>query len=115
VPVKLRRAKERRPSFSAETLEQFVRLERTPRRSQEFKDGSRVLARQLGLIDQWWTGNDVNDRGPPCHPDGYIANVHWAEVREVRKALLAAAGLIQTRTPTQADGGSRRMFARRPA
>ena len=93
MPVKQRAAKERRPRFSGEVLSLFLELERMPQRGQAFEDGSHRLARALGLVDQWWAGNHVNDCGPgPCHPSGYIAQAGWYEVRRVRKALLAAAG-----------------------
>src|SRR5262249_52346427 len=65
-------------------------LERMPKRGQAFEDGARELARRLGLTSEWWTGNSVLDRGPRCHPDGYIANSDHARCREVRLALLDA-------------------------
>jgi hypothetical protein len=92
VPVKVRIAKDRRPSFSAEALGLFLELEQTPQASQRFKDGSRELARLLGFVDEWWTCNHVNDRSPePCHPPGYIAHGDWFRCRAVRLQLLAAA------------------------
>jgi hypothetical protein len=97
MPVKLRAAKERRRSFSAEALALFIELERTPQHSRKFKDGSRELARLLGLTAEWWTMNHVNDRSrAPCHPPGYIAREDWIKVRAVREALLAAARLEDT-------------------
>jgi hypothetical protein len=102
VPVKLRRAKERRPSFSAEVLELFSRLERAPRGkrdSQAFKDEERELARRLNLVDEWWRGNSVLDRSRgPCHPPGYFSHTDWYHVRKIRKALLTAAGLARRHT-----------------
>jgi len=93
VPVKLRIAKERRPAFSREVLVLFAKLEAVParrRRTQEFKDGEHQLARLLNLTDEFWTINSVLDRGQPCHPAGYIANVHWARCRVMREQLLEA-------------------------
>jgi hypothetical protein len=98
VPVKAREAKERRPQFGAEVLQLFLALETTPprrRKSQTFKDGERELARRLGLVSEWWTGNSVVDRGPkPCRPPGYIAQ-DWHRCRAIREQLLAATGLQQ--------------------
>jgi hypothetical protein len=93
MPVKLRAAKERHPSFSAEALELFVMLERMPQGSQRFKDGSRKLACMLDLTDEWWTGNHVSDRSrAPCHPPGHVAREDWFRCRAVRTTLLAATG-----------------------
>jgi hypothetical protein len=92
MPVKARAAKDRRPSFSAEALALFVELERTPKGSQRFKDGSRDLARMLGLIDEWWSGQHVSDRSrEPCHPPWCVAFDDWHTCRDVRRQLLAAA------------------------
>jgi hypothetical protein len=89
MPVKLRAAKGRRPSFSGEVLALFVELER--KRTQAFTDGSRELARRLGLTAEWWTGNHVNDRSAePCHPPSCVAHQDWFRCRGVRNELLAA-------------------------
>jgi hypothetical protein len=89
VPVKRRVAKGRHPQFSAEVLALFLKLER--KGGHAFTDGTRELARLLGLIPEWWTGNHVNDRGPhPCRPPSYIANADFERCRAVREALLAA-------------------------
>jgi hypothetical protein len=83
----------RLPQFTDQTLKLFRALEATPvrrRRTQEFKDGAHQLARLLEQTDEYWTGNSVLDRGRPCHPVGYIATVHWARCRTIRKALLEA-------------------------
>jgi hypothetical protein len=78
--------------FSPEVLTLFVRLERMSQSSRKFKDGSRELAHMLGLVDEWWTCQHVNDRSSePCHPPGYIAYDDWFTCREYRTALLAAA------------------------
>jgi hypothetical protein len=91
MPVKDRTAKVRRPSFALEAVALFVRLESLSPHSQEFKQGSRQLARMLNLTAEWWTCNHVNDRSEgPCHPPGYIAYSDWHTCREVRKALLEA-------------------------
>jgi hypothetical protein len=91
MPVKARAAKDRRPSFSAEALELFAELERTSQRSRRFKDGSRELARLLGLVEQWWAGQHVHNRSSePCHPEGHFAHDAWFRCRAVRVALLAA-------------------------
>ena len=93
MPAKLRTAKGRQPVFSAEAIALFVELERNPRRGRPFTDGSRELARMLGLVSEWWTGNCVNDRRPkPLHPPGYAAHQDWFRCRQVREALLLATG-----------------------
>ena len=97
MPVKLRVAKERRPSFSAEAVELFVTLERMPphdRDSAEFRDKSKRLAALLGLTSEWWTCNHVHDRSrTPCHPPWCVAHGDWHHCRTVRQMLLAAAGV----------------------
>jgi hypothetical protein len=91
MPAKLRVAKDRRPSFSPEALSLFLELEGMPQHSRAFKDGSRQLAQHLNLVDEWWTGQHVNDRSAePCHPPEYIAHENWHRCRAVRVALLAA-------------------------
>jgi hypothetical protein len=95
MPVKQRAPKDRRPSFSTETLALFIELEHMPRHSRTFKDGSHRLARLLNLVDEWWGGCDVHDRSvKPSHPPEYIAHEYWHRCRAVRAALLAATGLI---------------------
>lgn len=94
MPVKLRAAKERHPSFSTEVLALFTELERMRQRGQKFEDRAHELARLLGLVPEWWTGNHVNDRSAePYHPpgSGYVARADWFRCRETRIALLAAA------------------------
>jgi hypothetical protein len=92
MPVKSRVAKDRRPTFSAEAIALFERLERMPGQdSQAFEDGSHQLARLLNLVPEFWTGNHVNDRSDgPCHPPGYISREDWFCCRAVRRQLLAA-------------------------
>jgi hypothetical protein len=88
MPAKLRTAKGRQPSFTPEALALFVELER--KRTRAFSDGSRELARMLGLTSEWWTGNHVNDRSAePCHPPGYIAHADWFRCRQMRDEILA--------------------------
>ena len=92
MPVKARLPKGRRPSFTPETLALFLKLEGMSERSQDFEEGSRELARMLGLTDQWWTRQHVNDRSEgPCHPPWCVAHEDWYTCREVREALLTAA------------------------
>src|SRR5262245_49366087 len=92
VPVKARIAKDRRPQFSRETLELFLELEALPQDSERFKAGSKRLASLLGLIDEFWTMNHVNDRSPRPHmPPHLTAFEDWHRCREVRLALLCAA------------------------
>jgi hypothetical protein len=47
--------------FSPKIVALFAEIERL-RGNQAFTDRSRELARLLGLTEQWWTGNHVNDR-----------------------------------------------------
>jgi hypothetical protein len=73
----------------------FAELEAVPRRdreSQDYRDKTRQLARSLGLMPEWWTGNHVNDRSrAPCHPPEYLAHHDWHVVRGMRERLLEAA------------------------
>jgi hypothetical protein len=95
MPAKLRVAKDRRPSFSAETLALFIELEHMPRNRRGFNDKSKRLANLLGLSDAWWGGCDVHDRShEPSHPPEYAAHHYWHHVRAVRAELLAATGLV---------------------
>src|SRR5262249_26924870 len=82
-----------RPTFDAETLALFVRLERMrPQRGPDFEEGSRELARRLNLTSEWWSINSVLDRSAgPCHPPGYYAYNAFYRCRDVRNALLEAA------------------------
>jgi hypothetical protein len=74
-----------------EALSLFVTLERMDRRSEAFEQGTYELARVLGLVPEWWTGNHVNDRSEePCHQPGYVSHEDWHRCREVRNALQAA-------------------------
>ena len=99
MPAKLRAAKERRPSFSAETLALFVELEHARRRrGEDFEAKERELMRLLGLDPPWLCGNSVLDRSRgPCWPPSVAAHANWHEVRAVRKALLAATGAERQR------------------
>ena len=94
MPVKLRTAKARRPSFAPEVVELFLELEHTPPRrrdGQEFKDKSKRLSNMLGLNTEWWATCHVNDRSRgPCWPPHVAAHSYWYKVRAVREALLAA-------------------------
>jgi hypothetical protein len=97
MPVKARIAKRRRPSINREAVALFVRLEgMTPQCGRDFERGSHQLARELGLVPEWWTGNHVNDRSRgPCHPPHCVAHGDWHTCREVREALLASANQLQ--------------------
>ena len=65
----------RQARITPEALALFIELECLPQDSEAFKEGSRRLARMLGLISEWWTCNHVHDRSrKPCHPVGYIAH-----------------------------------------
>jgi hypothetical protein len=75
-------------------LELFADLER--KRAQAFSDDTRALARMLGLVSEWWTGNHVNDRSAESHhPPGCVARDDWFRCRRVREALLVAAREIK--------------------
>ncbi|OKO75938.1 hypothetical protein AC629_33385 [Bradyrhizobium sp. NAS80.1] len=83
------RPPERSVGVAPEALALFVELEGMDQHSEEFKQGSHELARMLGLVEEWWTCNHVNDRSEgPCHPPGYVARDDWYRCREVREALL---------------------------
>jgi hypothetical protein len=83
------------PPFSAEVIALFVELEGlidagVRRDNHEFRERSLVLAVALGLVGEWWTIDDVFDRGGPSHPPGYCAHDNWHRCRVARNALLAA-------------------------
>jgi hypothetical protein len=87
----------RRAQFSREVLELFAELEALPQRSERFIQGSKRLARLLGLTSEWWTMNHVHRRDAhPCHPPYKTAFEDWHTCREVRLALLAATELERT-------------------
>jgi hypothetical protein len=70
----------------------FAELERTPRNSNKFKEGSRRLADMLGLAaERFCSGVDVLDRSRrSCWPEGSPACDDWNRVHSVRLDLLAA-------------------------
>jgi hypothetical protein len=80
----------RRRTFSAEVIGLFVELDRQ-HLSNPYADGPRALAERLGLMNEYWSGNSVLDRGAgPCHPAGYVAHEGWFTCRQVREELLSA-------------------------
>lgn len=82
----------RRPRrFDAETLALFCKLDGMPAQRRAFSGGGRELARRLGLVNEWWTGNSVLDRSDaPHHSPEYAAFKDWHTCRTAREALLAA-------------------------
>jgi hypothetical protein len=93
VPAKLRIAKGRRPTFSADVLALFAELEREAMPDPAFSDGARELAVKLDLVTAFWVGCTPLDRSDaPCHPPGYLSYELWFRCREVREQLLAAIG-----------------------
>lgn len=72
MPVKQRILKERKPQFSAEVLQLFTKLERTPpkqRRAQWFKDAEKhLLCNLLDYGDVFWMCQSPLDRSrkPPA-------------------------------------------------
>jgi hypothetical protein len=119
MPVKTRIPKTLRQTFNAGTVDLFYKLERMPRDTQAFKDGSHELARRLNLIDEWWRGEHVNDRSAsPCHPPGCMAHGDFYRVRAVREQLLEAARRGREEPPARrgpepadAPGAARAIFA----
>jgi hypothetical protein len=90
MPGKERIAKDRRPVFGTEAVELFAELERTPGGHLPYTEGSRRLARMLGLTNEWWVSCHVNDRSSRSgYPPGHLTDIAFWKVREVRKALLA--------------------------
>jgi len=85
-----------RQLITAEVITLFLELEQSPRRAKPFTEDTRKLARLLGLVPQWWTGNHVNDRSDkPIYPEGYVAHVDWLHCRAVREQLLEAVAKMQ--------------------
>jgi hypothetical protein len=71
-------------------LRLFSELERVRPRDRFHDPRTMRLATILGLTDEFWTVNYVNDIEGPCHPPGYVANEDWATCRRVREQLLDA-------------------------
>jgi hypothetical protein len=93
----------RRQTFTTEIVALFVEIERL-RGNQAFTDRSHDLARMLGLTEQWWTGNHVNDRSAgPIRTEEYSANEHWRQCRRVREELLAAVKQDKAARPEVGD------------
>jgi len=81
-----------RPFFSAEAVELFEELERTPGGHLPYSEDSHRLARMLGLTAEWWASCHVNDRSSrSSYPSGHLTDTAFWKVREVRKALIAIA------------------------
>ena len=100
MPVKQRILKERKPQFSAEVLELFTRLERTPlkqRRAQWWKDGEKFL--MCSLLDyggEFWMIQSPLDRSrKPCSSPRQCAYEAWHKCRHLRVALLKSTGLAK--------------------
>jgi hypothetical protein len=90
MPVKERIAKDRLLVFSTEAVELFAELERTPGGHLPYTEGSRRLARMLGLTNEWGVSCHVSDRSSRSgYPPGHLTDTAFWRVREVRKALLA--------------------------
>lgn len=91
--------RERSPRISAETVRMFATLESTPpprRKTQEFKNRDRELARRLGLGGEWLCSVvSVLDRGPCYRTVGSPQHEDWLRVRAVRLRLLAVAGMSE--------------------
>jgi hypothetical protein len=95
VPAKLRSPKQRRPSFSAATLQLFQELELTPKRkrpSQEFRAKKKeLMCRHLGLVAEFWgMASVLDDSSKPHHPPHLWGHTAWVRCREVRRQLLQA-------------------------
>jgi hypothetical protein len=91
-----------RAEITPEVVALFLELDGMSERNPKFKAGSRRLAHLLGLTDEWWSGQYVNDgTAGPCHPPEYLAHGDWYTCRNVRNALLAAADNQQQRSPTK--------------
>lgn len=74
-----------------EAIALFVELEHCSQRGPKFNAKARELARMLGLVSEWWSGQSVLDRSPaPCHPPGHIARDDFYRCRVVRQQLLTA-------------------------
>jgi len=103
MPAKLREAKERRPSFSAEVLELFRELNATPRRRREtpeFKAKSKRLGVLLGLSTEWWMMLHVETANSSRPHSTLAAHALWPHVQATRAALLEA---LRTREAPPAE------------
>jgi hypothetical protein len=92
MPVKQRTAKARRRVFDPEVIALFVELERMPRTSPQFEEGSRALAERLDLMNEWFMRQNVSDRSAEPPQPWLCAHQAWFRCRAVREQLLAAAG-----------------------
>jgi hypothetical protein len=94
VPVKLRTPKGRRP-FGDEVITLFKRLAGMPpsaRKGPEWKEQSQRLAELLGLENEWWAMNHVEDEPsgfPPAEDNTFQHAAYW-RVAEAREQLLQA-------------------------
>jgi hypothetical protein len=86
------RSHPRHPRISPEAIALFRAAEGQPRKRWAYTDEARQLARMLGPIDEWWTGNTPLDKSRgPCHPPWCVAYTDWHRCRAVRRRMIAAA------------------------
>jgi hypothetical protein len=94
------RERQRTPRIDAETVALFKQLDAVPKRqrkSQDFKDRDRELARRLGLGGEWMCDVcSVTDDERVSHRTGFH-HESWLKVRAVRERLLALAGISEPR------------------
>jgi hypothetical protein len=73
-----------------------------------FTDGARQLARVLGLMSEFWTGNTPLDKSRvPCHPEGRVAFDAWHTCRRKREQLLAAVAAQKKKAPAMGLTGGK--------
>jgi hypothetical protein len=96
----------RTPRIDDETLRLFTELEHAPlqhRKSDDFKQRDRELARRLGLGGEWLcsVASVTNRKRTSYYREGSPQREDWLRVRAVRNQLLAAAGM-STQRPRRA-------------
>jgi hypothetical protein len=88
-PLSERHEQQAAQPFSAEAVELFLELERSPNGNQPYSEASWRLAEMLGLTNEWWASYHVNDRSRrPSHPPGFVGYDAFWKCLAFRNALL---------------------------
>ena len=77
--------------FTREVVELFLELERDPKGYLTYSEKSYRLATLLGLENEWWSSNHVNDRTRVCPwvSPSFVGHAAFHRCRKIREELLA--------------------------